>query len=210
MSNEEQRSFFPEWVSRARETGTKLDLYDSSGSIVKENDDKLPVIHKFMAKFLEEDEKGDISLIGTIIQQVAGMNKTSTNLATGEPTSETYKFDKFRLNDLTAKIPDEIDMRRSVPVPGFGSRTTYNCNVPMQKEPVFTVPPYEIFRATALVELTTSSKETVKDGKSITTNIRPDVYVNPEDERELFIIRKKDELNNTNSYNLVSKAAQLE
>ena len=48
--------------------------------------------------------------IGTIIQQVAGMNKTSTNLATGEPTSETYKFDKFRLNDLTAKIPDEIDM----------------------------------------------------------------------------------------------------
>lgn len=43
MSNEEQRSFFPEWVSRARETGTKLDLYDSSGSIVKENDDKLPV-----------------------------------------------------------------------------------------------------------------------------------------------------------------------
>lgn len=43
MSNEEQRSFLPEWVRRARETGTKLDLYDSSGSIVKENDDKLPV-----------------------------------------------------------------------------------------------------------------------------------------------------------------------
>ena len=83
----------------------------------------------------------------------------------------------------------------------------------MSKEEVFTVPPYQIVKATALIEMTTSSKETTTtEGEHkvvTTTNVRPDIYINPEDERELFIIRKPDDLNNTSSYNMVSEAASL-
>ena len=80
----------------------------------------------------------------------------------------------------------------------------------MAKKPIFTVPPYEILKVTALIELTTSSKETPADGKSVTTNVRPDIYINPKDERELFLIREKAELNNTTNYNLVTEAASVE
>ena len=87
----------------------------------------------------------------------------------------------------------------------------------MAKEEIFTVPPYQIVKATALIELTTSSKETKNTATdpqggvttTTTTNVRPDLYINPEDERELFIIRNPDDLNNTSSYNMVTQAASL-
>lgn len=43
-------------------------------SIENEEDKIMPVFHKLMAKHLVEDEKGDITLVGTIIQQVCGLH----------------------------------------------------------------------------------------------------------------------------------------
>ena len=71
--------------------------------------------------------------VGTIIQQVVGI---SIN-----PDEKGFKFNKFRVNDIGAK-DDVIELRREVPVPWFGTRATYNANIPMQKTKVFAVPPY--------------------------------------------------------------------
>ena len=72
--------------------------------------------------------------------------------------------------------------------------------------------PYEIIRCDALIELQTDSI-TYKDGKdekgkptgkgkTITSPVRPDIYINTDDERELFICRKPEDLNHTTSYNM--------
>jgi hypothetical protein len=50
------------------------------------------------------------------------------------------QFD-FRFNDITANVPKEIETRRSVPIPCFGTKTTYNVKVPMEQTLVFGVPP---------------------------------------------------------------------
>ena len=55
-------------------------------------------------------------------------------------SKDTFKFDKFRINDVGATT-DVIELRREVPVPHFGTRATYNANIPMQKDTVFSVPP---------------------------------------------------------------------
>ena len=57
-----------------------------------------------------------------------------------EDKSNDFKFDKFRVNDIGA-TSEVIELRREVPVPHFGTRATYNCNIPMQKTSVFNVPP---------------------------------------------------------------------
>lgn len=51
-----------------------------------------------------------------------------------------FKFNKFRVNDIGA-TDEVIELRREVPVPHFGTRATYNANIPMQKTAVFNVPP---------------------------------------------------------------------
>jgi hypothetical protein len=50
------------------------------------------------------------------------------------------QFD-FRFNDVTADVPKEIETRRSVPIPSFGTKTTYNVKIPMEQTLVFGVPP---------------------------------------------------------------------
>ena len=41
---------------------------------------------------------------------------------------------------------------------GFGKRSTFHVNIPMVKEQVFSLSPYEIFKVSVRVELTTSVK----------------------------------------------------
>jgi len=89
----------------------------------------------------------------------------------------------------------------------------------MTKTPIFNVAPYEIIRCDALIELQTDSI-TYKDGKdekgkptgkgkTITSPVRPDIYINTDDERELFICRKPEDLNHTTSYNMTVNAPKV-
>ena len=71
--------------------------------------------------------------------------------------SSDFDFNRFRFNDISAHV-DFLELRREVPVLCFGKRSTFNVNIPMVKEHVFSVPPYEIFKVSLLVELTTSAK----------------------------------------------------
>ena len=83
---------------------------------------------------------------------------------------------------------------------------------------------YEIFKCTGLIELQTSSHSYEKnipsdpdamDGFGAepvteTCEVRPDIYINPKDERELFITRKAADINNTDSYEMVCEAPRVE
>ena len=82
----------------------------------------------------------------------------------------------------------------------FGKRSTFNVNIPMIKEHVFSVPPYEIFKVSLLVEMTTSAKTYTHDGRKMVSEVRPDLHVNIEDERDLVLVRSRKELNATMSY----------
>eukprot|EP00729_Bicosta_minor_P010757 gene10757-31660_t len=201
---------WPKWLEDAKLVGEDLGVYardSSADSGTKGKDRHLPVFHKFMAKYLSEDSEGGISMIGTMIQQVAGANNAFKVVAAEDDGDAAhFKFDKFRVNDASAgkffTCEDQIDLRRSVPVPHFGTRSTYNCTIPMNKDSVFTIPPYEITRCHALIELQTSSLKytDTKEKTTKTSNVRPNIYLNSEDERELFVCRKPADLNRTSSY----------
>jgi hypothetical protein len=127
---------------------------------------------------------------------------------------DAFSFNTFRFNDKSAQQPKELELRRTVPVNGFGERSTYNCNIPMGKETIFNVPPYNIFVCKMLVELQTGSKtypdpDKAKAGKSLTSEVRPNLQVNMTDERELYIIRKSKEMNSTSSYELITPAPRV-
>ena len=64
--------------------------------------------------------------VGTIIQQVAGVNQQKATVK----DADDFKFNQFRVNDCAASS-DVIELRREVPVPHFGTRSTYNCQIPM-------------------------------------------------------------------------------
>jgi len=188
--------------------GLSLGLWkEGQQQIQKGPDAHLPVLHKLMAKHLVEDEKGDIFLVGTIVQAVAGISDDTTVVVDG--TEQKYTFRKFRLNDVSAK-DDEMEFRRSKPLEGFGNSTTMNVCIPMKTKPVFSVPPYQIMECTALIEMQTSAKEYMKDGVKYKSDVRPNMQISQKDERELFIIRNKDELNMTDSYDLITEAARVE
>lgn len=73
---------------------------------------------------------------------------------------------------------------------------------------------YEITRCKALIELQTSSLKWEGKGedgipKSTTSNIRPNIYINSSDERELFICRDASKLNQTVSYRFAVNAPQV-
>ena len=88
-------------------------------------------MHKLMAKSLEDNNEGDVYLVGTMINTVAGI----------DTEREDFNINRFRINDLTA-TDEMIDVRRKVPATGFGMRTTMNVRIPLKKEIVFGVPPY--------------------------------------------------------------------
>jgi len=196
----------PKWLKTSKKEGTDMSLYRSAEE-AKADQKVLPVFHKFMAKFLEEDTDGNINMLGTIIQQASGISMDN------DDATDDFKFNKFRVNDVGAD-GTVIELRREVPVPHFGTRATYNANIPMQKTSVFTVPPYEIFKATGLIELQTSSRTypdlTAKSTKTKKTcEVRPDIFINWKDERELFVTRKVAEINKTDSYEMICSAPRL-
>jgi hypothetical protein len=57
----------------------------------------MPVLHKLMAKTLTEDDKGEISLLGTMIQQVGGINHDDIDQG-----DDHFTFNKIRFNDKGA------------------------------------------------------------------------------------------------------------
>ena len=80
-----------------------------------------------------------------------------------------FKFGRFRINDVSA-TPENIELRRAVPVGDFGERATYNVRIPLKKTPVFSLPPFEIMQCSVLIELSTNSIEYVKNVIA-TTNV---------------------------------------
>jgi hypothetical protein len=67
-----------------------------------------------------------------MIQQVAGMNQVGND--------PKFHFNTFRFNDVSTTT-DMLDVRRTMPVKGFGNRSTLNVRVPMTKSSIFSVMP---------------------------------------------------------------------
>ena len=73
---------------------------------------------------------------------------------------------------------------------------------------------YAIYKCSALVEMQTSSithdGEEKDDGFEHVSEVRPNIYVNKMDERELFVVRKWQELNQMDQYDLITEAPRIE
>ena len=110
----------------------------------------------------------------------------------------------FRFNDVSAR-QDEIELRRRVPIPDFGEKTTYNCAIPMQKNLLFALAPFEVYEFKCLIELSTNTK--TMNGKSY--QVRPNIMLSERDERELFIVRKQNELDAVDTYTIVTEAPRI-
>eukprot|EP00729_Bicosta_minor_P015592 gene15592-34690_t len=184
---------------RSKNEGCAANLWTAQTQVTKGDPICLAVMHKLMAKSLEDNNEGDVYLVGTMINTVAGI----------DTEREDFNINRFRINDLTA-TDEMIDVRRKVPATGFGMRTTMNVRIPLKKEIVFGVPPY----CSALVEMQTSSithdGEEKDDGFEHVSEVRPNIYVNKMDERELFVVRKWQELNQMDQYDLITEAPRIE
>ena len=83
---------------------------------------------------------------------------------------------QFRFNDFTAS---SVDSRRTQKIPKFGTRTVYNVMIPMTKEPVFVRYPFQAFKLTAMIELSSSAFRS-SEGEY---ELKPNLMLNAEDER---------------------------
>ena len=84
--------------------------------------------------------------------------------------------------------------------------------IPMQKKLVFARIPYEVFEVTCLIELSTNTKTAVDPtdkSKKIAYQVRPDIFLSSRDERELFIVREREELNQTDSFTMITEAPNV-
>jgi hypothetical protein len=79
-----------------------------------------------------------------MIQHVAGYQHD-------EGKKDKFNFNTFRFNDVSTTT-EMLDVRRTVPVKGFGSRSTLNVRIPMNKSSIFSVMPYVL----ALINLLSS------------------------------------------------------
>lgn len=174
------------WVDRGVQEGSRLGVWNRQERPRAAPDAHLPVLHKLMAKFLQEDENRDVFLVGTIIQNTCGA--TSERLAADDGGFEGSQF-QFRFNDVTA-TDEQVELRRTVPVNEFGLRSTYNVKIPLRKRRVYAMAPFEIIECSAMIELSTSAR-THSDG---TSQIRPNMLVSQEDCREQVLIRNEHEL----------------
>jgi hypothetical protein len=70
----------------------------------------------------------------------------------------------------------------------------------------------KVYECSALIELTTSTMVYVDktDGKKYASEMRPNLYVDTHDERTLLLVRDKDELNRTDSFDMITPAPRVE
>ena len=77
---------------------------------------------------------------------------------------------------------------------------------------------YQIYEVEGLIELQTSShsyEETAEFGGfnptkvTKTCEVRPNIFINPKDERELFVTRKAADINQTDSYEMIVNAPRV-
>jgi hypothetical protein len=184
----------------------------------------VPVLHKFMAKHITQDpDNGQMLLVGTMVQSVCGVGGGRLTTPTdtvphgvgggqlttppetvlhGGPDTFRNEFN-FRFNEKSSR-EEQIELRRRVPIPEFGERFTYNCSIPMVKQVIFGVPPYEIVELKVLIELSTGSHTYTKDGETTTCQVRPNLLINPYDERELFYIKDEKAFDMCDMMNLIT------
>jgi len=187
---------------QSKKDGYATNLWTAQVQVRKAEPICLAVKHFLMAKSLEEDNETDVSLVGTMINTVAGI----------DTEREDFDVNRFRFNDITA-TNEVIDVRRKVPATGYGMRTTMNVRIPMKKKIVFGVPLYAIYQCTALIEMQTSSithDGTENDVSPGVSEVRPNIYVNRKDERELFVVRDAKELNQMSTYEMITPAPRIE
>lgn len=206
------------WWEDALAKGQTNNFYPEDDTTVskKGKDIIVPVLHKFMQKFIEQDENEDLSLIGTFIQtsvgaQAAFSAKTAKDLReAGFEDAYDGVFDgafKFRFNDVSEQ-PEQIELRRAVPVPGVGDKYTYNAKLPMKKKLLFALPPFEIIECEVLIEMSSTTTRDPKDNS--VCQVRPNILASLKDERELLIIRDAAEINKTESYTMITESPFVE
>ena len=82
-------------IEHGRATGLFHD--DDAQTIGKGEEKVIAIQHTFMIKHISEDTDGNLSLVGTIIQKVAGVSMPQDD-------TESFHFNKFRFNDVTGEL----------------------------------------------------------------------------------------------------------
>jgi len=151
---------------------------------------QIPIRHMFMIKQISEDKDGEIWLLGTFVQNQFGSDKG---------------FD-FRINDVTC---DEsyIHERRATHYRNLGCRRTYNVRLPMKRSLVWADFPFQIYKVSVLVELS-SRTETTPSGEEC--EVRPDLWLDIEDERSLVVVRDESKMDDLDTMRRFFKSPMVE
>ena len=112
---------------------------------------------------------GEIWLLGTFVQNQMGSDRGF----------------EWRINDVSCD-DDYIHERRATHYKNIGSRRTYNVRLPMKRSLIWADFPYQIFRCSCLIEMS-SRTETTPTGEEC--EVRPNLWLDIEDERSLVVIR---------------------
>lgn len=167
-----------------------LHLHDRiAASDVAPEEVPIPVMHTFLVKELDESPDGELFVKGTFIQTQIG---------------QTDEHFEFRFNDASA-TEDNLHMRRKTHIPDFGIRTTYNVVLPTKRTQIFSAFPFQIYQISCLVELSTLA--VIRDSGEY--ELRPDIRLWSQDERQLLVIRGVEELNSTENYALVTGSPKV-
>lgn len=188
------------WFEELRDTGRQVGLIDKVPAAPV--DRVIPVILLLLVKEIIEDEQGRLNVIGTVIQNQIGLSIKN---------DKDSVFD-VRVNDLTST--DAMLSARQKVYFGAGSATTYNCRLPTKIRSVFTGFPFQIFECTVMLELSTKTKEVLREDNMTLQwfRLRPDLYLNITDERKTVVIRDagREQLNCTKSYQLLNESPMVQ
>lgn len=140
---------------------------------------------------------------------------------------------QFRINGVRA-TEDILERRRTTYIPGFGYKLSYALRLPLKVACIFGVAPFEVSEATVKIEMCEGSmrdpgggdepppaadaeessngshKKKKKMEKGSVRVVRPDLLINPDDERDFLRIMNPDEMRGTPMYRTLTQSPYVE
>eukprot|EP00729_Bicosta_minor_P021376 gene21376-12941_t len=113
----------------------------------------------------------------------------------------------FRINGV-ATTKEIMEQKKLVRIPGFGYKVIYSLKLPLKISCIFGVAPFEVSEASVKIEMSKSVMRDTVDG-SIRV-VRPDLLVNPDDERDFVLIPNPDEMDESPMYSLLTRSPFVE
>mmetsp|Transcript_3455 Transcript_3455/g.4666 ORF Transcript_3455/g.4666 Transcript_3455/m.4666 type:complete len:430 (-) Transcript_3455:120-1409(-) len=143
------------------------------------SEDRIPVSNFFLVKHIVEDGDDNLTLVGTMVQKVFETDRLERS-----ESAKAFYFE-YRFNDLMADEDSGYAKRRRSEkcVRSKCTKATFQMSAPLDVDTIFDVFPFKAYKASVLVELSSSTIE------EETHRVRPNLLVAKHDTRNNLSIQ---------------------